>query len=347
MLSGSIWSPTRVTRLPALEPRPGVAFPRRIRQFLNGLYEFAGGPASLAEVGLFLGNYLRTPAGVHRDSAHIFCFVVEGRKRVRVWRSNAMKSRSPRKGPTPYDDYNAESVCLDGLPGDILSWPSSYWHVAESAGWPGSSLSLALYYGNPLTLAMLHNLHAWAGDIAGDSEPMNSLPFSRQVPSQLVHTARRAEKDPMRLSHRLVRFWMERITGYGFARLPRMRPSVRLRVGQVVCADPASPILFTKFGRDLVIAVNGRSLTVSYHRDVVKLVRSLTHGRPYVIGSLLAATTPKSRSSEQAIHTTLGFLLRERVIIYSRDGRILQPHRARPTRRATSISRTVGASARK
>src|SRR5262249_23765270 len=108
----------------------GWRFFQRIRSFLRGLYTIAGVPANLAEVDLFLGNYTKTPAGVHRDSATVFCFVVEGRKRIRAWPGHVIRSQSSRKGPDPYDQYVAKSICLDGEPGDVLYWPASYWHIA-------------------------------------------------------------------------------------------------------------------------------------------------------------------------------------------------------------------------
>jgi hypothetical protein len=297
----------------------GWAFFKRLRQFLKGLYEITGVPADLVEVDLFLGNYRRTPAGVHRDAAHVFCFIVEGRKRIRAWRADAIRSRSPRKGPMPYQDYLKDSVCLEGEAGDILYWPSSYWHIAESDGRPESSLSLGLYHGAPLIQAMAHNLQKWACDIAGDDEPIDLLPFSNGlIPSQVAAAAKRAWSDPVRLRRQLARYWMERITGYGFDQIPRSRGHVPLRPSRVVRADPTSPILFSKFDQDMVVSANGRSITVRYHNDVEKFIRTLTQGKACAIATLLRTTTRESRgSSRQAARKILRFLLDERALVYA------------------------------
>src|SRR6185436_729100 len=41
--------------------------------------------------------------------------------------------------------YNAASVVLQGKPGDVIYWPSSYWHVGEDAGGLSVAISLALF----------------------------------------------------------------------------------------------------------------------------------------------------------------------------------------------------------
>jgi 50S ribosomal protein L16 3-hydroxylase len=123
----------------------GWEFWRRVRGFLRGLYVRVGLPADRAEVDLFSGSYPRSRSGIHRDSADVFCFVVDGRKRIRVWPRTAFSENSYWYGVGAGRRPRAGSTCLDGEPGDILYWPSSYWHVGESRGGTVSSLSLGLY----------------------------------------------------------------------------------------------------------------------------------------------------------------------------------------------------------
>lgn len=104
-----------------------------MRHFLAGLYARVGVPAHRAEVDLFAGSYARTRRGIHLDSAAVFCFVIEGRKRIRLWPGSTFPDdvgywyglKGERK-------QRSKSMCLDGEPGDILYWPASYWHVGES-----------------------------------------------------------------------------------------------------------------------------------------------------------------------------------------------------------------------
>ncbi len=294
----------------------GWAFFSRLRQFLQGLYEITGVPPQ-AELDLFLGNYRRTPLGVHRDEADVFCFVVEGKKKFRLWPGEIFRSSSLRYGPAPYGNYLKESVCLEGEPGDILYWPSSYWHVAESDGRLGSSLTLALYHGYSIFVALMKNIGDWNREIGGDErDPIGSLPFSNlQVPSELASIARRTEGHPGRLTERLMRSWMERITSYGFRRLPRVRARAALRMGRGVRANPTSAMLHWKFEGDLVISANGRSIAVPYDREIVRMLGKVRRGTNCTVADLLRAGGRKSeRLSRLGLRRTLKFLLEERAL---------------------------------
>jgi 50S ribosomal protein L16 3-hydroxylase len=294
----------------------GWTFYDRIRQFLHGLYEIVGVPAR-AEVDLFMGNYKRTPLGVHRDEAHVFVFVVEGRKQFRLWPKQAFQSISHRYGPGPYTKYMKGSICLTGDPGDILFWPSSYWHVAESDGQPGSSLTLGLYHGYSVFVALMKNLRQWYHTIAGDDrDPIGSLPFpNSQVPEEMSSIARRAEGRPGALTERLMRSWMETITGYGFERIPRPPGGASLRNSKGVRGNPISPILHWKFNGSLMISANGRSIVVPNHRGIEKMLGKLSHGLVCEMGDSLAQGNGKSRrASRRALRQTLDFLLEERAL---------------------------------
>jgi len=296
----------------------GWVFFNRLQEFLKGFYEIEGVPAGRAEVDLFCGNYRRTHTGVHRDSADVFCFVVEGRKRIRAWPADAVPSSSPVTGPASYGRFLKQSICLEGEPGDIIYWPSSYWHVAESRGRLGSSLSLGLYYGCGLARTMTPGLEAGSREILGGNKAIDSLPFSnRRGLLHLASSAERVGRESERLTRGIMRFWMERITGYGFARIPRPRGRVPLRVGQAVRANPASPILCRKFNDDLVISANGRSIAISNNRNVVELIRALNRGKAGRMADLLAAGQRKRKWSSRGVRRALMFLLDVRAVEYA------------------------------
>jgi 50S ribosomal protein L16 3-hydroxylase len=290
----------------------------RLRQFLTGLYESAGVPPH-AEIDLFAGNYRQTPAGVHRDSADVFCFVVDGSKRIRAWPADAIRSTSPRKGPEPYRHYLKRSVCLEGKAGDIIYWPSSYWHIAESDGRSGSSLSVGLYYGPSIFLAVARTFELWSSEILGhNDDPLTSIPYSpRRVPPRIASTAKRVEGQHGRLTRRLIREWMERITGYGFTRVPLAGGRAPLHVGRKLRANSESPILYKKFGGDLVVCANGRSIVVPHDRDLVNLLRTLNRGHFYMLKPNPRTRRRNSQPSFRPIfRQVLKFLLEERALAY-------------------------------
>jgi len=293
----------------------GWTFYNRLRQFLKGLYEIVGVPAR-AEVDLFTGNYRRTPLGVHRDEADVFVFVVEGRKQFRLWPKKAFQSCSPRYGPGPYAKYMKGSILLAGDPGDILFWPSSYWHVAESDGQLVSSLTLGLYHGYAVFVALMKNLPEWNRDIAGDDrDPIGSLPFiGSRVPPELASTAIRAEGRPGRLTQRLMRSWMERITGYGFDRIPQPAGGAMRAMNGTVRANPISPVLHWKFNGDLVIAASGKSIAVPYHREVARILDRVSGGSVCDFAELRNPRERKSASARDALRKSVKFLLEQRAL---------------------------------
>lgn len=297
----------------------GWSFLGRIRQFLKGFYEIEGVPSDRAEVDLFLGNYRRTATGVHRDSADVFCFVADGRKRIRAWPANTIQSSSPISGPAPYEHLVRRSVFLEGEPGDIIYWPSSYWHVAESDGWFAISLSLGLYYGNAVSRALAQNLETRTRKILGSRNSIVSLPFSTtRVAPDLTSVAPHVECEAGLQKRELTRFWMERITSYGFTRTPPPRRHVPLRTGKAVRANPALPILCRKFSQDIVISANGRSVTIAHHRDLVKLIRSLAGGKVCRLGDLLQVGRQNPRSLfRKRVRDALQFLLDARALEYA------------------------------
>ena len=294
----------------------GWTFQNRLRQFLQGLYEIVGVPPR-AQAVLFLGNYKRTPFGLHRDASDVFCLVVDGKKKFRLWPGEAFRSSSEKFGPAPYGNYLEGSICLEGGPGDILFWPSSYWHVAESDGQLGSSLSVGFSYGYSVLAALSEHIGEWSRDIGGGAgDPICALPFSKlQASGELASIAQRAEGPPGRLTERLMRFWMERTTSYGFGPIPRKRGRVAPQMGRRVRPNAHSPILHWKCNRELVISANGRSLVVAYDPEVVRMLCRVSRGPVSDVAELLYGGRRKAqRTSRQTIRRTLKFLLEERAL---------------------------------
>ena len=118
---------------------------RRLRQFVRGLYGVTGLPGEQAKATLFLGNYARTPFGLHRGRSDNFMFAVDGIKRIRAWPDAFFRDKPDLTNRLDYERYNPESVVLEARPGDVIYWPASYWHIGEDAGGPSIAISLALF----------------------------------------------------------------------------------------------------------------------------------------------------------------------------------------------------------
>jgi len=112
----------------------GFSYPQWTRQcaFYANLWERVGLPSGSAITTMFHGTYEHSPVGVHKDRFATFMFGLKGRKRMRFW------PRRPWSEPVTtildYEPYLAESFAIEVAAGDLLYWPSSYFHVGESAG---------------------------------------------------------------------------------------------------------------------------------------------------------------------------------------------------------------------
>jgi len=117
---------------------------RRVREFLRGLLtEISVQP--MVEGVLFFGNYDKTPRGIHKDPVDIFLFVIEGRKKMYLWPEEFFhEGDHDARLDSDFAVLRRDAIVLEGEPGDVIYWPSSYWHVGESVGGLSLSLSLAL-----------------------------------------------------------------------------------------------------------------------------------------------------------------------------------------------------------
>lgn len=118
---------------------------RLVKAFTAGLYEQVKSRIRLCEVGLYLGNYHKTPFGVHVDGCAVLSFPVEGTKRFRVWTPEYVKRHPRIRRAHDYDRFKKGSKRLTADKGDMVYWPSKYWHIAESGGTFSATWSLGFW----------------------------------------------------------------------------------------------------------------------------------------------------------------------------------------------------------
>ena len=101
----------------------------RVRGLLSGLFQQIEFPLGGADCNVFAGNYNHTPFGVHTDARNVFTWIVEGEKHFLTWPHEVIPETV---SPHAYEPYRQQALPLTGTTGDLLFWPRSYWHVAES-----------------------------------------------------------------------------------------------------------------------------------------------------------------------------------------------------------------------
>lgn len=276
----------------------GWEFWLRVRHFLSGLYATVGVPANLAEIALFAGTYARSRRGIHQDSADVFLFVVEGRKRIRLWPGSVFPDRPYWYGRGDKDRRLSRSTCLDGEPGDILYWPSSYWHVGESRGGTVSSLSLGLYQQDSLAATAALVLADEATRELGADNFIDRLPTSvDRLRAASPRALRALERASGNLALSLLRRRMEQVTGYAFEHVPQPSAPAPFRASSFYSADPAFPIFCRTVGDATIVAANGRSITLPRSQAVREAIDSLNRGTPISLSQSRGSTHSEVRKA--------------------------------------------------
>lgn len=117
----------------------------KLQNFTENLFAHVGFPNRFAELGLYLGNYRKTPFGVHVDGCGVFSFPVVGKKIFRLWKPNFAKKHPELVHSDQYSHLKKNSSTLRCEPGDMAYWPSSAWHIAESDGSFSATWSLGVW----------------------------------------------------------------------------------------------------------------------------------------------------------------------------------------------------------
>lgn len=113
-----------------------------LRDFLRALYAEVGMNVGGVYLALFIGDYLRTPFGVHQDPESVFSFPIVGDKTMRTWPSRYAAGQPSLHRAQHYARHLGASVAHRARAPGFLYWPSDSWHVAE--GDDALSVSLAL-----------------------------------------------------------------------------------------------------------------------------------------------------------------------------------------------------------
>lgn len=130
-----------------------------IAHVLHELFSRLGSAPLEVDPAAFFGCYRKTSFGVHKDDGDVITFVLEGRKRFLLWPyeylaekmgASGCEHRSVAGWGSDLESIRADALVLEGGAGDMLYWPSTFWHVAESDGDFAFSLGTRIAVGGSL-----------------------------------------------------------------------------------------------------------------------------------------------------------------------------------------------------
>jgi hypothetical protein len=223
-------------------------------------------PVARAFLDLFYGRYSSNFTGLHKDTQEIFAFVVRGQKRMLAWPFDYFLSRSKevsagdryfnKRLKIDHRKYRQDAIVLDAEAGDLIYWPSDFWHVAESRS---ENFSAMLSLGILQTTSGLSD----AGRLLNPSAPVS------QDLSEVVEDAGAARR-------------LRWLTGFGFEIggpiLDAGRSDAKTAITLV--KNPSGLIYWKVLTNEkrILVAASGHSITLSYSSRVLEFLQKLAAG---------------------------------------------------------------------
>lgn len=273
-----------------------------LTEFTNELYRHVGFPNRFSEMGLYLGNYRKTPFGVHVDRCGVFSFPVTGVKRFRLWTSEFVKKNPSLDRAFEYGKFKKASQLIEARPGDMTYWPSSAWHIAESDGSFSATWSLGVWVDKPFKdtftealKTLLDQKLSSLGDAAMTefkdlheaTGEMKKLPTAYAESIQLLQNLSAAE-----LKESMLQSWMIHTSLRGFKTLPQVDCELSLK-SRLQLRSAQSPILWQQSLADkkkFFFSFGGKVIQTSTASDFVKLVKALNAGESCLVSDYIKGT---------------------------------------------------------
>jgi hypothetical protein len=249
----------------------------RIVVSLDGLVARVGVSRSRMDTQVFLGTYASTPFGVHVDATSGFHFPVVGSKSMRFWTDEYVSQHPALQRARQYDAFLDASEVVTAPPGEVIYWPSNYWHVAESDGSFSVTWGCGYWLGDGMASMALEEL---AAELRA-----SPLETASVCSADLPKSARELDVVGSLLGavSGITRAWLEHHSGFGFLRLPPPVDAEEVGPSTVVRRKAPLPILLaplTADGEMVCVASAGRSHCMLARPSLEAAVEQLNAGEP-------------------------------------------------------------------
>ncbi|MGZ3690758.1 MAG: JmjC domain-containing protein [Pseudobdellovibrio sp.] len=271
-----------------------------LNDFTNQLYRQVGFPNRFSEMGLYLGNYRKTPFGVHVDRCGVFSFPVAGQKKFRLWTSDFVKKNPALNRAFSYEKYKKNSEVITAQGGDITYWPSSSWHIAESDGSFCATWSLGVWVDKPhkklfsesldLLLSEKFGSHGEAANTAFETlhtavGEVTELPSSFKKSVQILRQLTQIE-----LEENFLKSWMLHISLQGFKNIPQSLIKLKYN-SRVKLQNGAAKVLWqqSRLKKTKLFFSFGGVLIESESTRLLKLIKAVNSGESCLISDFIKA----------------------------------------------------------
>lgn len=296
-----------------------------LTQFLRGLFRQTGLPNRFAEVGLYLGNYRKTPFGVHVDGCGVFSFPIVGTKRFRLWTPEFVKKNPKLERASRYGEFKAASQLLEAGPGDMTYWPSKAWHIAESDGSFSATWSVGVWVDRPTQDVLIENIAPLMKRKLGAfgaqhtvheiAEPeidgqVRAMPREMaQSVSLLKSISKKELRDLLQSS------WLIHASKQGLKNFPQVSRKSKLNVNSSVQSRLGQPLILwsrTREAGKFRFAYGGEITEVAVSQGFLKLVKDINLKKPCKLSNYLARSrSPKEFKALQMLYQSGAFSVTE------------------------------------
>lgn len=282
-----------------------------LTDFTSELYRHVGMPNRFSEMGLYLGNYRKTPFGVHVDSCGVFSFPVAGVKRFRLWTDEYVKKNPSLDRAFTYAKHKKASQLLEAGPGDMTYWPSAAWHIAESDGSFSATWSLGVWVDQPHSqlqneplkslldskgsklraqpTTQFKTLYSAAGEVT-------ELPEAYLESIELLQSLTKQE-----MQEAFLKSWMKHISMQGFKSVPQATAKVTLK-SRIQLRSPKSLVLWQQSltsKEKVYISFGGTLVESTKSSGLFKMIKALNAGETCLVSAYFKG--PNAKKDLQAL----------------------------------------------
>ncbi len=263
------------------------------RGFLKPLIKEIGINNAGTYNALFVGDYQRTPFGVHFDPEGVFHIPIVGQKSMRTWPPEYVEKNPDLKGARDYDKHLSGSTLIQADPGQFVYWPSCDWHVGESST-QGLSVSIALSLqvaptdaeGVPLcSIEELSHSHKELKDV--DVRSRKTIPFDPDNLQGTVDRLPREFKVSTQGEEETLLAWLRYATALGFETPPVGRKMKALNSDSLIIGNSDWPIVFVESDQRLLVGANGHAFACDNRAEFKQVISTLNRDTTVKVGSLV------------------------------------------------------------
>lgn len=259
-------------------------------QLTHELYKHVGFPNRFSEMGLYLGNYQKTPFGVHVDGCGVLSFPIVGTKKFRIWKPEFVAKNPDLIEAFEYSRFKKDSQLLRAKPGDMTYWPSNAWHIAESDGSFSATWSLGVWVDRThldfVTEALRDHLETRIGE-SGSSKTVDFQKLYsadgqvQNLPKIFRQTLESLKKmSNVELENIFFKAWSQHISKHGL-KTDRKGMTKVDSMSKLSLRSPSSPVLWVRKegGSAVLYSFAGVTTSANSSAGLLKMIQKLNKGQ--------------------------------------------------------------------